>query len=239
MILRVLCAPLSLTSFLICLAISHLAPPFFSPPCAQSLLHLSHLPPLPLSLAPPTLPFPLTCRLPPCLGVPLLLPLPRSLFPFRLLLLLPCLPLLVFLTLPLLPLLSRVLPWYWGWVWVSLLLRGFPLPLLVRQLLMRMPLPPTRLIPTCPLSLLLMMMIASQAKFMTLSIPRLLRCLWTLRARNIAARLIIFAVYFLKRLVCCLLLPLRMPCSSLSLLLRLRRLLRFSLMGLTGCALSR
>ena len=73
--MRVLCAPLSLTSFLISLEISPLAPPFSLPPCAQSLLHLFRLPPLPVSLPPPVPPFPLTCRLPPQLGVYLLLPL--------------------------------------------------------------------------------------------------------------------------------------------------------------------
>ena len=90
------------------------------------------------------------------MGCRLTLPLPLSLSPLRLLLLLRYLLLLDFLTLlRLLPFLSRVLPWYMGWVWVSLILLGFPLPpftsLLLPRLLPPLPLlgiiPHTRLIP--------------------------------------------------------------------------------------------
>ena len=127
-----------------------LAPPFSSPPCARCHLPLWCLPLLPAPLPPPTLPFPLTCLPPPCLGCRLLLPLPLSLYPLRLLLCLPCRLLLGFLTLLLLlPFLSRVLPWCMGWVWVSLLLLGFPLPPFTR-LLYLLPLhglPHTRMIP--------------------------------------------------------------------------------------------
>ena len=63
------------------------------------------------------------------MGYRLHLPLPLSLSPLRLLTLLRLLLLLDFLTLlRLLPFLSRVISWCMGWVWVSLLLLGLPLP---------------------------------------------------------------------------------------------------------------
>ena len=138
MILRLLCAPLSLTSYLTCRVISPLAPLSSSPPCTRHLPLLPPLLPLLRSLARLRLPSPLTCRLPTSLVSSLRLPLPRclSLFLRLLILPLPSLLLLAFAPLLLPPLWGRVLLlWYQGWVWVSHLLLGSPLTRLTRLLL--------------------------------------------------------------------------------------------------------
>ena len=88
-ILRLLCDPPSLTSYLTCHVISPLAPLSSSPPCARHLPPLPPLLPLLHSLVRLTLPSPLTCRLPTSLVSSLRHPLPRCLPPFLRLLLLP------------------------------------------------------------------------------------------------------------------------------------------------------
>ena len=129
----------------------------------------------------------------PYLGCLLTLLLSLSLYPLRRLALLRFLLLLVFLTLlRLSPFLSWVLPWCMGWVWVSLLLLGFPLPLITRLLLLHMLLPPpllgillphTHMIllrrPLLPLrpNLLPMRMSASLTMTRRPLIPQLLPCL--------------------------------------------------------------
>ena len=202
------------------------------------------------SVSPPSLPPPSssgssTASHPPLSTHLSLLPLPLGVYPFRLLLRLPCRRLLVFLTLLLLlPFLSRVLPWCMGWVWVSFLL-GFPLPPFT-LLLYPLPLlgiPHTLMIPM-RLQLLLLRLILLPMRMsdsLTTSTIRLTLPLlpypWIRLVLNIAAWSIMFAGYFRRRRVCLLLLLLRVPCLNHSLLQRLRRPRLLIAIGLTVCGL--
>ena len=150
------------------------------------------------SASPPPPPCQLTCLPLPFMGYLLTLPLPLSLSPLRLLALLCFLFLLDFLTLLRLSLfLSRVLLWYMGWVWVSRLLLGLPLPPFTHMLLppplLGILLPHIRLIPLrlplFPLRpiLLPMRMNASLMMFTVHLTLLLLPCPWIPLDQSIAA----------------------------------------------------